>query len=141
MVAMTSHSQHLTHIAEPPGVAPGTGYTQVVTGTGRLVAVSGQVAFDEQRQLVGAGDPKAQARQVFENLSRCLAAAGAGFGDVVKLTYFVTDIGFMPAVREARDEYFGSTPLPAGSAMQVAALFLPEVLIEIEALALVPGEG
>ncbi|MEU6232802.1 RidA family protein [Kitasatospora sp. NPDC047058] len=137
---MTSHTPHLTHIAEPPGVAPGTGYTQVVSGTGRLVAVSGQVAFDEQRRLVGAGDPKAQARQVFENLSRCLAAAGAGFSDVVKLTYFVTDMAFMPAVREARDEHFGSTPLPASSAMQVAALFLPEVLIEIEALAVVPDE-
>ncbi|MEV0535464.1 RidA family protein [Kitasatospora sp. NPDC050463] len=139
---MTSHAPrlpHLTHIAEPPGVAPATGYTQVVTGTGRLVAVSGQVAFDEQRRLVGVGDPKAQARQVFENLSRCLAAAGAGFADVIKLTYFVTDIAFMPAVREARDEYVGSTPLPASSAMQVAALFLPEVLIEIEALALVPA--
>ncbi|MFI6849203.1 RidA family protein [Kitasatospora sp. NBC_00085] len=138
---MSSRTPHLTHITEPPGVAPGTGYTQVVTGTGRLVAVSGQVAFDEQRQLVGAGDPKAQARQVFENLSRCLAAAGAGFADVVKLTYFVTDMAFMPAVREARDEHFGSTPLPASSAMQVAALFLPEVLIEIEALALVPGQS
>ncbi|MFD0276078.1 RidA family protein [Kitasatospora sp. NPDC127111] len=140
MDAMTSHTPHLTHIAEPPGVAPGTGYTQVVSGTGRLVAVSGQVAFDEQRRLVGAGDPKAQARQVFENLSRCLAAAGAGFADVVKLTYFVTDMAFMPAVREARDEHFGATPLPASSAMQVAALFLPEVLIEIEALAVVPDE-
>ncbi|WP_395293286.1 RidA family protein [Kitasatospora hibisci] len=134
-------SRHLAHIAEPPGVAPGTGYTQVVSGTGRLVVVSGQVAFDEQRQLVGAGDPKAQALQVFENLRRCLAAAGAGFGDVVKLTYFLTDIGHLPAVREARNQYFGDTPLPASSAMQVAALFLPEVLIEVEALALVDDQA
>ncbi|WP_406195925.1 RidA family protein [Kitasatospora sp. NBC_01560] len=140
---MTSHPpHHLTHIAEPAGVAPATGYTHVVTGTGRLVAVSGQVAFDEQQQLVGPGDPKAQAQQVFANLGRCLASAGAGFGDVVKLTYFVTDMAFMPAVREARDAHFGALPLPASSAMQVAALFRPDVLIEIEALALVPeGRG
>ncbi|MFB7676487.1 RidA family protein [Kitasatospora purpeofusca] len=140
---MTTESQPtssgLTHIAEPPGVAPGTGYTQVVTAAGRLVAVSGQVAFDARRQLVGEGDPGAQARQVFENLRRCLAAAGADFSHVVKLTYFLTDIAHMPAVREARDEAFGELPLPASSAMQVAALFLPEVLIEIEALAVVPG--
>ncbi|MFB8171395.1 RidA family protein [Kitasatospora purpeofusca] len=140
---MTTESQPtssgLTHIAEPPGVAPGTGYTQVVTAAGRLVAVSGQVAFDERRQLVGEGDPGAQARQVFENLRRCLAAAGVDFSHVVKLTYFLTDIAHMPAVREARDEAFGELPLPASSAMQVAALFLPEVLIEIEALAVVPG--
>ncbi|MER7756730.1 RidA family protein [Kitasatospora sp. NPDC097643] len=135
MSAMTT--THLTHITEPPGVAPGTGYTQVVTGSGRLVQVSGQVAFDEDRNLVGVGDPKAQARQVFENLRRCLAAAGADFGDVVKFTIFVTDIGYLPAIREARDEHVDTTRPPASSAVQVAALFLPEVLIEIEALALV----
>ncbi|MEE1783592.1 RidA family protein [Streptomyces sp. SP17BM10] len=129
--------QHLTHITEPPGVAPGTGYTQVVTGTGRLVQVSGQVAFDEHRNLVGVGDPKAQARQVFENLRRCLAAAGAGFDDVVKFTIFVTDIGYLPAIREARDEHVNTANPPASSAVQVAALFMPEVLIEIEAFALV----
>ncbi|MFB6891270.1 RidA family protein [Kitasatospora sp. NPDC056327] len=132
------NTPHLTHIAEPPGVAPGTGYTQVVSAAGRLVAVSGQVAFDEERRLVGEGDPKAQARQVFENLRRCLAAAGADFSHVVKLTYFVTDIGHLPAVREARNEAIGSLPLPASSAVQVSALFLPEVLMEIEALAVVP---
>lgn len=131
-------TSHLTHITEPPGVAPGTGYTQVVTGSGRLVQVSGQVAFDEQRNLVGEGDPKAQARQVFENLRRCLAAGGAGFEHVVKLTYFMTDIAHLAAIREARNEYFGALPLPASSAMQVAALFKPDVLIEIEALAIVP---
>ncbi|MEU8925621.1 RidA family protein [Kitasatospora sp. NPDC048545] len=129
---------HLTHITEPPGVAPGTGYTQVVTGTGRLVQVSGQVAFDEQRNLVGVGDPKAQARQVFENLRRCLAAAGAGFEHVVKFTFFMTDIAYLADIREARDEYLGSLPLPAASAMQVVALFKPDVLIEIEAMAVLP---
>ncbi|KJY29977.1 MULTISPECIES: RidA family protein [unclassified Streptomyces] len=139
---MTTESQRngsgLTHITEPPGVAPGTGYTQVVSATGRLVAVSGQVAFDEQRRLVGAGDPEAQARQIFENLRRCLAAAGADFSHVVKLTYFLTDIGHLDAVRKARNEALGELPPPASSAMQVAALFLPEVLIEIEAFAVVP---
>ncbi|MFJ4673220.1 RidA family protein [Kitasatospora purpeofusca] len=139
---MTTESRRnvsgLTHITEPPGVAPGTGYTQVVSATGRLVAVSGQVAFDEQRRLVGAGDPEAQAQQIFENLRRCLAAAGADFSHVVKLTYFLTDIGHLDAVRKARNEALGELPPPASSAMQVAALFLPEVLIEIEAFAVVP---
>ena len=92
----------LTHIPAPEGVAPGRGYTHVVTGSGRLVAVSGQVALDERGELVGASDPAAQARQVFENLRRCLAAAGAGFGDVIKLTYYVTDVADMPAIRAAR---------------------------------------
>ncbi|MFJ9697554.1 RidA family protein [Kitasatospora sp. NPDC101183] len=130
-------TSHLTHIAEPPGVAPGTGYTHVVTGSGRLVQISGQVAFDETGALVGAGDPHAQARQVFENLRRCLEAAGATFDDVVKFTIFVTDIAYLQAVREARDAHVDTSRRPASSAMQVAALFRPEVLIEIEALAIV----
>ncbi|MFI8090844.1 RidA family protein [Streptomyces sp. NPDC086080] len=101
----TQDTSPLTHIGAPDGVAPGTGYTHVVTGTGRLVAVSGQVAFDADGKLVGEGDPAAQARQVFENLRRCLASAGADFGNVVKFTYYVTDVAFLPAVREARDQY------------------------------------
>lgn len=108
-------------------------------GEGRFVAVSGQIAVDERGELVGAGDPVAQARQVFANLDRCLAAAGAGWGDVVKLTFFVTDVAFLPAVREARDAYVDTERPPASSAVQVAALFRPELLLEVEAFAIVPA--
>jgi enamine deaminase RidA (YjgF/YER057c/UK114 family) len=127
----------LRHIPAPEGVAPGRGYTQVVTGSGRVVAISGQVALDASGKVVGADDPAAQARQVFENLRRCLAAAGAGFGDVIKLTYFVTDVAHMPAIRAARDELLGTDRLPASTAVQVAALVSPEFLLEVEALALI----
>jgi enamine deaminase RidA (YjgF/YER057c/UK114 family) len=99
----------LRHIAAPEGVAAGRGYSQVVTGRGRLVVVSGQVAQDEYGELVGPGNAEVQARQVFENLRRCLAEAGAGFGDVVKLGFFVLD---------------------------VASLFAPGYLVEAEAWAL-----
>lgn len=134
---MTSEP-HLTHIPAPDGVAPATAYTHVVLGTGRFVAVSGQLPLDEQGGLVGPGDPLAQARQVFENLRRCLAAAGGGFADVVKLTYYVTDVGSMAAVRQARDEFLDPQRLPAASAVQVAALMGPEFLMEIEAFAVLP---
>jgi enamine deaminase RidA (YjgF/YER057c/UK114 family) len=100
--------------------------------------VSGQVALDEKGEVVGVGDPLAQARQVFRNLGRCLAAAGADFGDVVKLTYFVTDIAHLPAVRIARDEVIDIERPPASTAVQVAALFRPELALEVEALALTP---
>lgn len=130
-----THSR-FTHIPAPEGVAPGTGYTHVVLGSGRFVAVSGQVALDERGEVVGAGDPAAQARQVFENLRRCLAAAGAGFGDVVKLTYFLTDVAHLPAVRAVRNEYLDADHLPASTAVQVVALFRPELLLEVEAYAL-----
>ncbi len=126
----------LRHVAAPEGVAAGRGYSHVVTGTGRLVVVSGQVAQDERGELVGAGDAEVQARQVFENLRRCLAEAGAGFGDVVKLGFFVLDVAYLPAVRAARDAVIDTTRPPASTAVQVAALFAPGYLIEAEAWAL-----
>ncbi len=135
MIRMT----HLTRIPAPDGVAPAAQYTHVVTGTGRLVAVSGQLALDEDGALVGEGDAGAQARQVFENLRRCLAAAGATFDDVVKLTYFVTDMAHLPAVRAARAAHVPDDRLPAASAVQVASLVRPEFLLEVEALAVVPA--
>ncbi len=124
----------IDHIT-PPDVAPGFGYSHVVAATGRLIAISGQVALDESGRLVGSGDPEAQARQVFENLRRCLAAADATFADVVKLTVYVTDLATMTAVRAVRDEYVDTTRPPASSAVQVAGLVLPELLLEIDALA------
>ncbi|KUL25104.1 RidA family protein [Streptomyces regalis] len=129
----------LTRIPAPDGVAPDAQYTHVVLGTGRFVAVSGQLALDEDGELVGEGDPAAQARQVFENLRRCLAAAGGTFDDVVKLTYFVTDMAHMPAIRAARAEHIPDDRLPAASAVQVAGLVRPEFLMEVEAFAVVPG--
>ncbi|MCP9211804.1 RidA family protein [Streptomyces sp. HD1123-B1] len=133
-----SEKTEITHIPEPEGVVPGNGYTNVVTGTGRLVAVAGQIALDSDGKLVGEGDAEAQTRQIFENLRRCLAAAGVGFDEVVKLTYFVTDIAYLPAIRKVRDEFVDTSRPPASSAVQVAALFRPELLVEIEAFALAP---
>jgi enamine deaminase RidA (YjgF/YER057c/UK114 family) len=127
----------LRHVAAPVGAPAGRGYSQVVTGTGRLVVVSGQVAQDEHGELVGPGDPEAQARQVFENLRHCLAEAGAGFGDVVKLGFFVLDVAYLPALRAARDAVIDTARPPASTAVQVAGLFAPGYLLEVEAWALV----
>jgi enamine deaminase RidA (YjgF/YER057c/UK114 family) len=111
----------------------------VVTGEGRLVVISGQVAQDEHGELVGPGEPAAQARQVFQNLDRCLAEAGASFDDVVKLGLFVLDIAYLPALRAARDAVIDTTRPPASTAVQVAGLFAPGYLLEVEAWALLGG--
>jgi enamine deaminase RidA (YjgF/YER057c/UK114 family) len=129
----------LRHVVAPEGSPAGRGYSQVVTGEGRLVVVSGQVAQDEDGHLVGPGDPEAQARQVFQNLGRCLAEADAGYADVVKLGFFVLDIAYLPALRAARDEVIDTTRPPASTAVQVAGLFAPGYLLEVEAWALVNG--
>jgi enamine deaminase RidA (YjgF/YER057c/UK114 family) len=127
----------LDHIA-PPGVAPSNGYTHVVAGTGRLVAISGQIALDEAGQLVGRDDAEAQARQVFANLRSCLTAAGATFDNVIKLTCFVTDMAWLPVIRSVRDTFVDTARPPASTAVQVTALFRPDLLVEIDALAVIP---
>ncbi len=128
----------IRHTLAPVGVAPamGRGYSHVVSATGRLVAVSGQVAFDEAGAVV-RGEAAEQAEQAFENVRRCLAAEGATFDDVVKLTYYVTDIRFLADIRTVRDRLMPGAEKPASTAVQVVALALPELLLEIEALAVV----
>lgn len=132
----------LRHTLTPVGVAPamGRGYSHVVSATGRLVAVSGQVAFDEAGAVVGPGDATRQAEQAFENVRRCLAAEGATFDDVVKLTYYVTDIRHLAEIRSVRDQLMPGAEKPASTAVQVVALALPELLLEIDAFAVVAAE-
>lgn len=120
----------------PPELAPPPGYTQVVEATGgRTVYVAGQVALDASGEVVGRGDMEAQARQVFENLKAALGAVGAGFGDVVKLNYYVTDISLVGDIRAVRDEYVDTERPPASTAVEVSRLFREELLVEVEAVA------
>lgn len=101
---------------------------------GNTVYVSGQVALDPGGQVVGKGDMKAQARQVLENIKAVLAKAGATLDDVVKITSFVTDMSKLGDVLEVRTEYFGKEP-PASTTVEVKSLAFPDLLIEIEAVA------
>ena len=123
----------------PPTLSTPTGYTHVVevSGATRTVYISGQIALDQAGNLVGQGDMKAQAEQVFKNLQAALSAAGAKFTDVVKMTTFVTDMQLAPAVREVRARYFGAAT-PASTLVQVVHLARPELMIEVEVIAAVP---
>ena len=101
------------------------------------IHVSGQVALDRDGQLVGPGDLRAQTRQVFENLKAILEANGASFADVVKTTTYLTTLDDLAGMREVRAEYLPEEP-PASTAVQISALVLPEALIEVDAIAVVP---
>jgi enamine deaminase RidA (YjgF/YER057c/UK114 family) len=125
------------HDQAPPGLARAPGYSQVVSASGRLVFVAGQVALNEEGAVVGQGDVVRQAEQVFENLGHALAAAGASFSDVVKLNYYFIDISALPAVRLVRDRHVDPARPPASTAIEVTGLARPEFLIEIEAQAIV----
>jgi 2-iminobutanoate/2-iminopropanoate deaminase len=125
-------SQLLFHTA--PSVRTPPGYSHAVQAAG-LVFVSGQVALDANGSVVGTDDLGEQARQAFRNLGAVLEAAGCSYADVVKLTYFVRDIGAVGAIRAARDEFVDTANPPASTLVEVSRLFMPDLLIEIEAVA------
>lgn len=125
-----------TIFRNPQSMPPVNGYTQVVeVRNGRTIYVSGQVAVNQKGELVGPGDLAAQTRQVFENIKAALEASGVTFNDVVKLTFFLTDISQMQIVRDIRDRYVNTTNPPASSAVEVSKLVNDHFLIEIEAIA------
>jgi reactive intermediate/imine deaminase len=109
----------------------------IVDGT---VYVSGQVSMDAAGNVVGKGDMRAQTRQVLENIAAVLGEAGGTLRDVVKVTMFVTDMNRANEAREVRLEYFRENA-PASTGVEVSALAHPDLMIEIEAVAVLAGKG
>jgi reactive intermediate/imine deaminase len=124
----------------PPALSAPTGYTHIVevTGPAKTIYISGQIAFDKDGKLVGAGDMKAQAEQVFKNLQAALTAAGATFADVVKMNSYITDMSKAQAVRDVRAIYFKDAT-PASTFVEVKGLVRPDLLLEVEVVAVVPS--
>lgn len=105
-----------------------------VDGAQSIVFVSGQAPIDGEGRLVGDGDFEAQTRQVFENLRTVLEEAGAGLDAIVKLTVFLTDMSRLRDYTRIKGEFM-SGDHPASSAVGVTALARPEMLVEVEAIA------
>jgi len=99
-----------------------------------LLFVSGQTAIDERGQVVGEGDFDAQAEQTFRNLERVLEAGGSSLANVVKVTIFLRDMANFQKIVELRGRWF-TPPYPADTIVEVSSLAFPELLIEIEAIA------
>ncbi len=104
--------------------------------SGRLVYVSGQVAWDAEGNTIGAGDIRAQARQVFANLRQVLQDAGGDVESLLKITTYVTNVDDYPAVIEVRNDFFPGE-LPASTLIVVEGLFHPDWMIEVEGVAVV----
>jgi len=124
----------------PARLAAPSGYTHVLAVRGgKMVFVSGQVAADEKGNPVGKGDLKAQTTRVFENLRTALLGAGAGLGDIVKMTTYVVNYRaeMLPMLREVRSAFLGDVAVPTSTLVGVQALARPEYLIEIEVIAVV----
>jgi len=120
-----------------PGMSEPVSHFTHVVRAGRLVFVSGCVATDSLGRVVGGNDVVAQTRQTLENIKRCLAAAGATFADVCKVTVFLRSIGDREKVNTVRKEYFGAHR-PASTLVEISRLVRDDYLIEIEATAVIP---
>ncbi|QLC25514.1 RidA family protein [Parasphingopyxis algicola] len=111
----------------PYAIAPGW-------RVGDLLFLSGQAAIDEQGRIVGAGDFETQLARTFANIDRVLEAGGSRRERIVKVTIYLTDMGHFPAMVEARKRYF-TPPWPADTIVEVSALALPELMVEIDVIA------
>jgi reactive intermediate/imine deaminase len=124
-------------IINPPTVAAPTGYSHAVKKSGTPVFIAGQVATDASGKVVGEGDIAAQAEQVLTNLKAVVEGCGGSVSDIVKITVFVTDLAYRPAVAAARQKFFTDGEYPASTFLVVSSLATPAFLIEIEAVAMI----
>ncbi|MCQ3932022.1 MAG: RidA family protein [Chloroflexi bacterium] len=134
---MTNHRN--VRLFDPATIHKPTGYTHIAeVNSGRMVFISGQVALDVNGNIVGVGDLRAQAVQVFENLKAALESVGADFSSVVKFTYYIVEKNALPIVREVRNQYINVDLPPASTAVYVSELARADFLLEIEAIAVIP---
>lgn len=131
-------SDTIRNFLNPPTIAAPTGYTHVVeTSGGRTVYISGQVSYSAAGEVVGAGDTRLQAEQVFANIGAALEAVGGSFSDVVKLGIFLLDMSDFTAVREVRDTYVNTAQPPASTTVQVSAFVFDWTRLEIDVVAVI----
>ena len=135
LVAAAANAQDVERI-NPEGMTQPTSYTHVVRWD-RLLFIAGQVSTDGEGNVIGAGDMRAQVRQVHENLKAVLASQGADFGDVTKITIYTTDIDAFRESADIRAEYW-TAGAPASTLVQIDRLARPVFLVEIEATAIAP---
>ena len=125
----------------PPGIwgAGGRGISLVtVPPDGQRIHLTGQVAWDENEQIVGPGDVREQTRQCFRNIRTVLAHFGGILDDIVEMTTYYTDPAQVPVIHQVRGEFFDADAGPASTAVQVVGMAYPEFLVEITPIVVIP---
>jgi 2-iminobutanoate/2-iminopropanoate deaminase len=110
-------------------------------GNSKMLIISGQIAFDNKGNLIGKGDMAKQTEQAFLNIKSIVEDAGGTMNDVVKLGNFLTDISQIQTVRRVRDKFINTKNPPASTTVQVSKLVRDDLMIEIEATAIIPNKS
>lgn len=130
----------IDRLTEVPELTATPGLAHAVTTTGRLAFVTGQIGVDAEGKAAEGFD--AQTRLALENLGRVLAGLGAGWGDVVKFGWYLTDAAMLPRMREIRNEFLGDQARPAAATLvEVAGLAYPSLVIEVDAVVALPQDS
>lgn len=110
-------------------------------GGGVILMLSGQVSVDDDLNVVAPGDMRGQSERIFEIIGRILQAHGATFADIVNIRTYLTDLGKLGEYAEVRMKYLPTDTPPTSTTVEVSRLFLPEAVIEIEVMAVLPGSA
>jgi enamine deaminase RidA (YjgF/YER057c/UK114 family) len=112
----------------------------VIQGPGEVVHLTGQVAWDADGEVVGVGDAEAQMEKAVENVRAILAEVGGVLDDVVSMTVYFVDRADLPAIQRVRSRYWTAGTAPASILIQVAGLVVPELVVELVPVAVVPHD-
>jgi enamine deaminase RidA (YjgF/YER057c/UK114 family) len=125
----------------PSSVTPAKGYSHAAVidlGNCKMIVLSGEVPFDKNGNLIGQGDIEKQTEQVFLNIKNILSELGGTMDNVIKLRIYMTDVSQIQTFRNVRDRFINLKNPPTSTLAQVSKLFRDDVLIEVEATAIIP---
>ena len=140
-ISFSSFAQETFKLVNPSSVATPRGYSQVAQidlGNATMLLISGQVPIDKQGNLVGKDDFAKQTEQTFINIKNIIEEAGGNMTHLAKLTYFIRDVSKIQVVRDIRDLFINVKNPPASTLVEVSRLYRDDVLLEIEAIAIIP---
>ena len=141
LFTLNSCAQSTLKFVNPSSVATPKGYSQTAQidlGNATMLLIAGQVPLDKQGNLIGKDDFEKQTTQVFSNIKNIIEAAGGNMNHLAKITIFIKDVGKIQVVREVRDKFINTQTPPASTLVEVSNLYRSDVMIEIEATAVIP---
>lgn len=119
----------------------GRGFSMgIAAGEGRVVHLTGQVAWDRNERIVGPGDPEEQTRQAFRNIKALLESIGGRMSDIVQITTYYLDPAHLPLIQKVRLDFLDSQTPPASTSVMVARLGHPDFLVELTPVAVIPED-